>query len=200
MKPRRPTLIVVILLIGVLLGVGLFEYFGPKTIYGAVITPPKPMPDFTLQSASGPVSLSQFKGKIVILYFGYTFCPDLCPLTLSRLHQALTSLGSRASEIQVIFISVDWKRDTPEKVSKYARVFDPTFLGFTGTKAQIDAVTQDFGVFYELNSADADGYYSVDHGSSVQVLNRDHGLTMLWPYDTQPEQIMSDLQVVMLNK
>ncbi len=201
MKLRRSTLIVAILLTSILLGATLFEYFGPKTIYGAVISPPKAMPNLTLQSDRGPVSLSQFKGKIVILYFGYTFCPDLCPLTLGRLHQALTSLGSKANDIQVIFVSVDWKRDTPEKASKYARVFDPGFLGLTGTKIQIDEVTKNFGVYYQLNlPADADGYYSVDHGSSVQVLNREQKLALLWPYDTQPDQIASDLQVVLQNK
>ncbi len=200
MKMQRPALIVAIILTVILLGVALFEYFGPKTVYGAVITPPKAMPNFTLQSASGPVSLSQFKGKIVLLYFGYTFCPDLCPLTLGRLNQALASLGGRADEIQVIFVSVDWKRDTPEKVLKYARGFNPAFLGLTGTEAQIDEVTKDFGVFYQLHPADEDGYYSVDHGSSVQVLNREQNLALLWPYDTLPEQIASDLQVVMFNK
>jgi len=175
----------------------LYEYTKPPIYYGALIEPPKAMPDFTLYSANGPVKLSDFRGKVVVLYFGYTSCPDLCPLTLAYLRQALDSLGSKAQEIQVVFVSVDWKRDTPEHLSDYVHAFRPDFVGVTGTQVQIDAVTKDFGIFYLLYPPDANGYYSVDHTASIQVIDRQQKLTIIWPHETQPDQMASDLQVLL---
>ena len=127
-----------ILFLGVLLAaMAGYEFLLPKKLHGEVIKPPKPMPDFTLQSTKGPVSLSSFRGKLVILYFGYTSCPDLCPTTLAMLHQAVEALGNKAQEVQVIFISVDWKRDTPEVLEKYIAHFNSNFIGLSGTEAQI---------------------------------------------------------------
>jgi protein SCO1 len=197
MLGNRRTLLLAVTLLLLFLGVGVYEYTLPKALHGEVITPPKFMPDFTLQSATGPVSLSNFHGKVVVLYFGYTSCPDLCPLTLAYLRQTLDSLGSKANEIQVVFVSVDWKRDTPEHLSDYVHAFRPDFVGVTGTQAQIDAVTKDFGIFYLLYPPDANGYYSVDHTASIQVLDRQQKLTLIWPHDTQPDQMATDLQVLL---
>jgi protein SCO1/2 len=194
---RRNLLVVGVALALLALGFAAFEYFSPKALHGEVISPPSPRPDFTLQAATGPISLSDFRGKLVVLYFGYTSCPDLCPLTLSYLRQTLDSLGGQASEIQVVFVSVDGLRDTPEKLSDYVHLFRPDFVGVTGTEAQIDSVTKEYGIFYLLYPPDENGFYSVDHTATIQVLDREQNLVLIWPHGIQPEQMASDLKVLL---
>ena len=175
-------------------GAAVFLFARPTGLNGTAIDPPQPMPDFTLESAQGPVSLNDFRGKLVVLYFGYTSCPDACPLTLSYLRQAMNNLGSRAKDVQVIFVSVDWKRDTPEKLATYTGAFNPDFIGLTGDQAQIDQVTQDFGIFYLLYPPDENGFYTVDHTASTLVLDRQGRQVLNWSNGTQPNQIASDLK------
>jgi protein SCO1/2 len=170
---------------------------GPRSLHGEVIEPPQAVSDFTLQSTHGPVALSSFHGRVVVLYFGYTSCPDLCPTTLATMHQALESLGAKASEVQVVFVSVDWKRDTADVMAKYVSHFDPGFVGLSGTREQIDAVTREIGIFYLLNLPDANGFYSVDHTASTRVLDRQGRLVAIWPYEMSSEEMASDLRVLL---
>jgi len=156
------------------------------------------MPDFTLQSINGPVKLSDFKGKYVLLYFGYTSCPDLCPTTLGKLQQVLTRLADRESQIQVIFVSVDYLRDTPAKLDAFVKNFDKEFIGITGSKEQIDLVTKEYGIYYKINPPDPQtGFYSVDHSASVLIFNRQGKLAMTWPYGLETDQMTSDLQYLL---
>ena len=190
-----------ILLIGLLLAaIAGYELLRPKELHGQIIEPPKTMPDFTLQSAQGPVSLSSFRDKLVVLYFGYTACPDICPTTLATLGQAIKGLGNQGKDVQVIFVSVDWKRDTPEIMAKYVVNFNLDFLGLTGTQTQIDSVTNDFGIFYVLNPPDKNGYYSVDHNASIRVLDRLGRLAVIWPNDTQAADMTADMQIILSSK
>jgi protein SCO1 len=194
MVTRRSMLIFGLFLVILAIGLALYWNFYPRALYGEAVAPPRPMPDFTLQSAAGPVSISDFRGKIVVLYFGYTSCPDLCPATLAFLRQAIDDLGDKANDVRVIFVSVDWKRDTPAGLAEYVRAYRKDFTGLTGTNAQIDAVTKDYGIFYRLNVPDLNGFYSVDHTASIQVLDRQQNLVLIWPHDTQPEHMESDLK------
>ena len=165
---------------------------------GIAIDPPKAMSGFTLQSVNGPVSLESFRGKYVLLYFGYTSCPDVCPLTLATLTEALSKLDSKkASDFQVIFVSVDYKRDTPEVSNAFVKKFNPSFIGLSGTEDQINQVTKEYGIYYKFNPPDpTTGYYSVDHTAIVMVLNPNGGLVLTWPFGTQPDQETSDLDIL----
>lgn len=196
MNLNRSTLFFALTILLLLVGIVIYQVTLPPQIHGSIIEPPKPMPDFTLQASTGPVSLSSLRGKVVVLYFGYTACPDVCPMTLANLRQALNDLGQPADQVQVVLVSVDWKRDTPEKLASYLSAFRPDFLGLTGTEKQIDAVTKDFGVFYKLNEPDAKGYYSVDHTATVQILDRQGNLIMTWPYGQTPADLRDDLKVL----
>jgi protein SCO1/2 len=180
----------------ILVGIVIYQYTLPPLLNGAIIDPPKPMPNFTLSSASGPVSLGDFRGKVTVLFFGFTNCKDVCPATMAKLSEALTKLGDKAGEVQVIFISVDYKRDTPQTVSAYAAKFRPDFVGLTGSQAEIDAVTKDYGVYYKLGEPDANGDYEVEHTSLVMALDRQGQLVMTWSADQQPDEILSDLTVL----
>jgi protein SCO1/2 len=129
MKIRLGILVAVILL-GFAAGI---YFFRPHAFHGTVIQSPDPAFNFTLSGANGDVSLSDYRGKLVLIYFGYTFCPDICPATLANAAQALRELGPQAEEVQVIMISLDPERDTPEKLARYMAHFHPSFIGVTGT-------------------------------------------------------------------
>ena len=192
----RRNILFAALVVLILLGVVVFEYTMPPQLKGVVIDPSKAMPNFTLHSQNGPVSLSDFRGKVTVLFFGFTNCTDICPATMAKLSEALTKLGYKASEVRVVFISVDYKRDTPQIVGAYAAKFRPDFVGLTGSQAEIDAVTRDYGVYYKLGEPDANGNYEVEHTSLVMALDRQGQLEMTWSADQQPDEILSDLTVL----
>ena len=193
---KRPFLLFAALTLLLLIGIGIFQLMQPPALRGTVIEPPKPMPNFTLQSVDGPVSLSDFRGKIVVLYFGYTSCPDVCPTTLANLRRALNDLGEKAEEVQLVFVAVDWQKDTPERVASYLSAFHPSFVGLSGAQEQIDAVTKDFGIFYQINPPDESGYYTVDHTATTLVLDREGGLILTWRYGMTADEFLEDLKVL----
>ena len=195
---NRNSIYTILAVIVLLLGAAVYEFTKPVTYFGSHIQPPKTMPDFTLPSANGPVTLSSFRGKYVVLYFGFTNCPDICPATSAALKAALSQLNGQDSQVQVVFISVDYKRDTPGKLFNYVQNFSPNFVGLVGSQAQTDQVTKDFGIFYQLNTPDpATGAYSVDHTASILVLDRQGALVLTWAYDQQPSEMAADLRILL---
>ena len=163
---------------------------------GTVLNPPVPAADFVLASDHGDIRLSDFHGKIVLLYFGYTYCPDVCPLTLGKLSQTVQGLGSSAQNIQVIFISVDPERDTPQKLGQYARGFDPGFIGVTGAPQAIASVTHAYGIFYQKTNIQSPTNYLVTHTSVVTVIDQQGRWRLLWPEDLQPPAMIHDLKIL----
>jgi protein SCO1/2 len=166
----------------------------PYTFHGTVLQSPQPAPDFELTAANGKkVSLKNFKGDLVLLYFGYTFCPDVCPATLAELRGALDILGKDAKNIQVIMISVDPERDTPEMLAEYVTHFHPSFLGVTGTPEQIAQVAALYGIYYESHEGTAATGYLVDHTATVMVIDQEGHLKLVFPFGTPAEDIAEDL-------
>jgi protein SCO1/2 len=129
---------------------------------------------FTLESSKGPVSLQDFEGKVVAIYFGYTFCPDICPTSLAALAQAVDALTpEQRAQVQGLFISVDPGRDTPERADQYARNFHPQFVGLSGTEEEIADVAKRYFVLYEkVEMPDSAMDYAVDHSSIVYIINK----------------------------
>lgn len=165
----------------------------PVTYHGTHLAPPMPAAPFALQSADGQVTLQDLEGKAVVMFFGYTSCPDICPTTLLQLSTALDELGARRNDVQVVFVSVDPERDSPERASRYARAVDPSFLGVTGTEEEISAMAGDYGIYYaKAEGSDATGYL-VDHSASVIVLNPDGQVELLWSPALTPAQMAEDL-------
>lgn len=167
------------------------------TYYGTQWPSPQDAADFTLTSAAGPVSLSDFSDKVVLLYFGYTFCPDVCPATLSDLGQVMRTLGDDAAQIQVIMITVDPERDTPQQLADYVAHFDPTFIGLSGTEAEIAEVAAQYGVFYERHEGTAATGYLIDHTARVFVIDRSGQYWLSFPFGMEREQMQSDLENVL---
>ncbi|MEJ2677797.1 MAG: SCO family protein [Gemmatimonadota bacterium] len=167
---------------------------GERRVYdyhGTFFDPAAPAADFTLRSADGPVHLSDFAGKIVVLYFGYTYCPDVCPTTLTHLAQALHDAGD-PKDVQVLFITVDPARDTAERMAHYVHAFDPAFVGLTASPDTIAAVAKAYGIYYQ-KSSDSGTDYSIDHTATITVVGRKGLVRLLWPPDLTPQEMAQDL-------
>jgi protein SCO1 len=134
------------------------------------------MPDlaFTLtDDQDETVHSANYRGHVVLLYFGYTHCPDVCPATLARLSAALKQVGAAGDQMRVLFVTVDPARDTPEVMHRYTRYFGPQFLGLRGTDAELAALTKRYRVTYGRGEPDAHGEYEVSHSSAVFVFDRE---------------------------
>jgi len=157
----------------------------------------KNAPDFTLldQNLSN-VSLSQFRGTDILLSFGYTSCPNICPTTLSELNGVAHKLESSGDAPQIIFITVDPERDTPEHLKEYLRFFNETFIGLTGEPEDIRKVAESYSVFYEKEKSRASGdFYFMNHTQTVYLIDRGGNLLLVYPYDKlDPEKIASDIK------
>jgi protein SCO1/2 len=185
-------------LIGLPLVVGivflLWTTIRPYSFHGMVMQSPMKATDFTLPGQNGqPVSLKDFRGKIVLLYFGYTTCPDVCPTTLADLHQARAALGKQADEVQVFMITVDPARDTQEVMADYMSHFDSSFIGLTGTQEQIAEVATYYGIFYEQKEGNSSLGYLVDHTATVMAIDKDGYLRVVFPFGTEAKDIAADL-------
>ena len=157
--------------------------------------------EFTLQSNKGPVSLSDLKGKVVALYFGYASCPDVCPTSLGQLAGALRQLtDEKQKQIQAIFISVDPGRDTPEILATYANAFYPGMLGLTGNKDTIDDITWRYRSLYKIiPMEDSAMGYSVDHTSIIYIIGRDGIIRSLAQHGTTMPELVEKLETALAN-
>jgi protein SCO1 len=155
-------------LLGTVLQLRVSDYGSVTTSGSAAIGGP-----FTLVSANGQhVSDQTYRGKWVLIYFGYTFCPDACPTALSNISVALEKLGSDASKLQPLFVTVDPQRDTLEVMSDYLKSFDPRILGLTGTKDQIDTAIREFHLYVKQEKSDGDrDSYLVSHSSYIYLID-----------------------------
>ncbi len=149
--------------------------------------------DFSLQGPDGrTVALSDFRGKVVLLFFGFTQCPDICPTALARAAQVRSLLGDDAGQLQVLFITLDPARDTPDIMQAYTRVFDPSFIGLRGTQAQIDEVAQAFKVFYmRVPAGDS---YTIDHTTFSYLYDRDGRLRVGLRHDQSAHEYADDVR------
>ena len=172
-------------------------FLRPHTFHGTVIQSPDPSFNFTLKSADGDVSISDFRGKLVLLYFGYTFCPDICPGTLANVAQALREMGAKADDVQLIMVSLDPERDTPEKLKEYMGHFYPSFVGVTGSKEQLDEITSLYGVFYQKKEGSVATGYLIDHTATLMVLDREGYLKLVFPFGVTSEEIADDLKYML---
>ncbi len=184
------------LLLAALLVVGLSACSVDETheFAGAVLESPESLPDFTLMGADGPVSLSDFRGQYVFLYFGYLSCPDFCPTTMAKLGKVYRGLEDDASQMQVIMVSVDPERDSPAELAAYTAAFNPAFVGLTGSKEDIDLAGEPYGLFYERHEgSDATGYL-VDHSTRTFLIGPDGRALVAYPHDATAEAIAADLR------
>ena len=160
------------------------------------IDPPRQMPDFTLTNQNGePTSLSDLRGKYVLITFGYTHCPDVCPLTLNEFRRIRDTLGDLAENVEFVFISVDGQRDTPEAIQQYfeTRKLD-NFIGLTGEETDLRKLGMDYGLFFEIGEYTSQGGYLVDHTAGSYLLDPDGQWIMRYQFGAMPSMIVEDLK------
>ena len=154
--------------------------------------------DFHLADLNGqPRSLQNFRGKLVVLFFGYTQCPDACPTTLTELTEVKKLLGADADKLQVLFVTVDPERDTPQVLKNYMANFDPSFIALRGTPEQLAGVAKDFKVYYKKVDGDTPTSYSMDHSAASYVYDTQGRLRLYTRYGTCPQALASDLQLLL---
>ncbi len=139
-------------------------------------------------------TLAAFRGKVVYLFFGYTHCPDVCPTTLADAAKAVRLLGKDGDRVQVLFVTVDPRRDTPEVLAQYVPAFNPSFLGLYGDEQATRAAAREFRVFYEVKPGKTAEDYSVDHTAGSYVLDQEGRLRLFVNYGMAPEKLAADLR------
>jgi protein SCO1/2 len=197
----RKTLLVglmAFLLIGAV-AAGVFLFSKPDSFRGTTYAEPYPVaPEIQLTRASGTnFRLTEMRGKIVALFFGYTSCPDICPTTMAELKQALQKVGTEADQVQVLFVTVDPQRDTPERVQEYVNHFNPDFIGLSGTEPELAKVWSDYGVFREIVDGTSSAGYLVNHTARVTLIDQQGNLRVSFPFDTPVDDVVHDLNLLL---
>lgn len=155
--------------------------------------------DFTLTDTTGkPFSLSRLRGKAVILTFGFTNCPDVCPTELLSYKETLAQLGTQAEQVVVVFVSVDPERDTPEQMRKYLALFHPDFIGLTATGTQdLEAAKKSYRITAHKSQIKSDTLYNVDHSAGTYLLDKQGNTVLFEPFGTEPDQIAHDIRLLL---
>lgn len=184
---------------GILLGLALI--FGtlvlthPHQYTGSLINPPYPAADFKLTNQAGqPFQLNSQHGKIILLFFGYSHCTDICPATLAEFKQVRSQLGSMANQVDFIFITVDPANDTPAVLSAYLAKFDPAIIGLTGSQAQLTPVWQAYGVYQQNQTPSVSSNSSIDHSTYVYLIDRAGYMRETFNFGDPIAGILSDVK------
>ncbi len=156
--------------------------------------------EFHLTDQNGqPVTAADYRHDIVLLYFGYTHCPDQCPTTLAMLGNALQALGPQASQVRVLFVSVDPRRDTVAVLKRYVGNFGPQFVGLRGDQTELTTLSKRYRISYHYEAPDKYGDYEVDHSTAVFVFGRHGRARLLGQSDNTEKQYTSDLRRLLAN-
>jgi protein SCO1 len=172
----------------------------PANFRGTMYGEPFPSaPEIALTRADGtPFTREDAGGKITLVFFGYTYCPDICPTTLAELKLAFDRLTpAEAAQVQVVFISVDPERDTTESVQAYVERFNPTFIGLSGTLEELQPIWSGYGVFREVVEGTSATNYIINHTARVTLIDQDGNLRLTYGFQTPPEDISHDIKILL---
>ena len=175
----------------------------PPEFQGTAYDPPRAAPAIVGTNWDGSeFHIQDLRGKVTILLFGYTFCPDVCPMTLARLQQFVSQLGDQADEVAVVLVSVDPSRDSPERLAQYVPAFHPDFFGVHVPEPDLATVKQGYGIFAERSDADTEEGeegedYNVDHTSGLFLSDRTGRLRVVFGHDPQIEVLNEDIQILL---
>lgn len=157
--------------------------------------------DFSLTDHTGKRrTLADFKGKVVVIFFGFTRCPDVCPTTLAEMRAVKEKLGPQGDRLQVLFVTIDPERDTPKLLAEYVPAFDPGFLGLYGTPDEIAKTAKEFKVFYQKSPGSTPDNYTMDHTSASYVFDTQGRLRLFVKYGQGPEPLVADLGLLLAGK
>lgn len=187
------------LVLATLLGLGALANAAPPAdaLKAGVLTPVMAAPALKLTATDGqPLTLERFRGKVVMVAFGFSNCGEVCPITLATLAGARKKLGDAARDVQVVYVTVDPERDDAVQMKKFLGAFDPTFIGGVGTRAQIDAAQASWGIS-SVKKMNADGSYLIGHSSSIYLIDRAGGLRAVMPYGHPADDFVHDLKILL---
>ncbi|MBS3916882.1 MAG: SCO family protein [Sulfuritalea sp.] len=157
--------------------------------------------DFALTDHTGkPRTMADFRGKAVVIFFGYTQCPDVCPTTMTGMAEAVKLLGPEAGKVQVLFVTVDPERDTPQLLAQYVPVFNPSFLGLYADEQTIAKTAMDFRIFYKKQPGSTPTTYTVDHTAGSYIYDPQGRLRLYIKHGEKPEVIAKDLKLLIAGK
>jgi protein SCO1/2 len=170
----------------------------PEDLFKAgVLSPALPAPEIKLQGSDGkPLSLERFRGKVVMLAFGFSSCGEVCPITLATLAGARKKLGADGADVQVVYVTVDPERDDAARMKKFLGSFDPTFVGGVGSRAEIDVAQKSYGIS-STKQAYPDGGYTIGHSSSIYLIDRAGRLRAVMPYGHGSDDFVHDLKILL---
>lgn len=164
------------------------------TFKGSLIDPPLQAEDFTLNDQHGQTfRLSDHRSEVVLIFFGYTHCPDVCPVTLADFRQIKEQLGEKAGRVNFVFVTVDPERDTPDRIAEHLANFDPAFTGLTGEPEELQAVWDAYGVYAEKAQAGSASGYLVDHTARVYVVDVNGNLRLTYAFGTENQAMAQDV-------
>lgn len=187
------------LIIG-LVALGSYLFARPAAFRGTVYSEPFPLaPEIQLTRANGEgFQLSQLRGNIVLLFFGYTSCPDVCPTTMAELKSALEQIGpERSRQVRVLFVTVDPGRDTPARAQEYVNHFNTDFIGLSGSEAELQKTWNDYGVFRQIVEGTSAAGYLVDHTARITLIDQDGNLRVSYGFETPVDDIAHDLELLL---
>lgn len=172
-----------------------------ERLKAGVFEPAQAAPEFALKGSDGAaLNLARFKGKLVLLVFGFTNCPEVCPTTLATLAQARKQLGSDAADVQVVYVTVDPERDDVNRIRQYLEAFDKSFVGGTETPDKLAAMRKRYGVVAEKIAAKQPNAYGMNHSTSVWLIDRMGKLRAMMPYGHEAKDFVHDLQLLLAAK
>jgi len=183
-----------------IVGAGVLLFSTPPSFRGTTYDKPYPAaPAFELTRSDGSsFGLSELRGDVVLLFFGYTSCPDVCPTTLAGLKLAVSKLNPKNADlVKVLFVTVDPKRDTPERVQTYVSRFNPAFIGLSGTQAQLEKVWNDYGVTQIEVPEAASASYTLDHTARITMIDQDGNLRVSYGFDAAVDDIVHDVELAL---
>jgi protein SCO1/2 len=196
---NRPLALIPYLLLAAFVAAGTLWYLGDLRAHNGIAS----VATGETVTLGGPFSLTDqnrmlrtekdFRGKYTLVFFGYTYCPDVCPATLAIMAAALDKMGSRSDRIVPIFITVDPKRDTPDKIKAYLSSFGSRFVGLTGEPDAIADVAKEYRVYYKEHPAENGGAYTVDHSGVVYLMDPNGKFIANYSLDTSPDRLAADL-------
>lgn len=194
----------IVALVGLPVIVGLVAYLAfqalrPHIYAGTVMQAPEPAASMAgLSYTSGAaVDLAEFDGDVVLVYFGYTHCPDVCPTTLSTVAKALERMDGDPGRVHVVMVTIDPERDTPELLDGYLRSFDDRFLAATGDLADLERVASLYGVYFARGDDTVDGGYTMDHTATLMGIDTDGHLRLVWPNGVSAADLAADLDALL---
>lgn len=197
-KKILPVGVIALLVIPIIAAATFFLSKPPSFRGTSYVEPYPPAPEIELAQADGNTfRLSDQKGKITLLFFGYTSCPDVCPTTLAELKLVADELGEQANSVKVVFVTVDPERDTPEKMQQYVDHFNSNFIGVSGSLAQLEKIWSDYGVYREvIPAASSQSGYSVDHTARVMLVDTDGNLRLSYGFQTPIDDLVHDIKLL----